>query len=84
MSGGIVFNKTLQMIEDRLSLNSVNQKLISGNLANINTPGYTAQKVSRLKTRCGSRFRNTCFIWFAQTAAIWPRMILFRRWKPRK
>lgn len=46
MSGGIVFNKTLEMIEDRLTLNSVNQKLISGNLANINTPGYRAKEVS--------------------------------------
>ncbi len=46
MSNGIVFDKTLSMIEDRLSLNSINQKLISGNLANINTPGYTAKKLS--------------------------------------
>lgn len=41
-----MFDKTLQMIEDRLSLNSINQKLISGNLANINTPGYTAKGLS--------------------------------------
>lgn len=46
MSDGIVFDKTVKMIEDRLSLNSINQKLISGNLANINTPGYTAKGVS--------------------------------------
>ncbi len=46
MSNGIVFDKTLQMIEDRLSLNSINQKLISGNLANINTPGYTSKGLS--------------------------------------
>ena len=46
MSGSIVFDKTLNMIEDRLTLNSVNQKLISGNLANINTPGYRAKEVS--------------------------------------
>ena len=46
MNGGIVFDKTLRMIEDRLSLNSMNQKLISGNLANINTPGYKAKEVS--------------------------------------
>jgi flagellar basal-body rod protein FlgB len=43
MSNGIVFDKTIKMIEDRLSLNSINQKLISGNLANINTPGYRAK-----------------------------------------
>ncbi len=46
MSNSIVFDKTLNMIEDRLSLNSVNQKLISGNLANINTPGYTSKALS--------------------------------------
>ena len=46
MSDGIIFDKTIKMIEDRLSLNSINQKLISGNLANINTPGYTAKGVS--------------------------------------
>ena len=28
MSNAIIFDKTLQMIEDRLSLNSTNQKLI--------------------------------------------------------
>lgn len=46
MGNGIVFDKTLKMIEDRLSLSSTNQKLISGNLANINTPGYSAKQLS--------------------------------------
>ena len=46
MSNAIIFDKTLQMIEGRLSLNSTNQKLISSNLANINTPGYNAKGVS--------------------------------------
>jgi flagellar basal-body rod protein FlgB len=46
MSNGIVFDKTLQMIEDRLSLNSMNQKLISSNLANISTPGYRSKELS--------------------------------------
>ncbi|MFZ2448586.1 MAG: flagellar basal body rod protein FlgB [Syntrophobacteraceae bacterium] len=46
MSNGIVFDRTVQMMQDRLSLNSLNQKLISGNLANINTPGYRAKEVS--------------------------------------
>ncbi len=46
MSDSIVFDKTIQMMQDRLSLNSLNQKLISGNLANINTPGYKAKEVS--------------------------------------
>ncbi len=46
MSSGIVFDRTVRMMEDRLNLNSMNQKLISGNLANINTPGYKAKEVS--------------------------------------
>lgn len=46
MSNGIVFDRTIQLMEDRLSLNSLNQKVISGNMANINTPGYVAKEVS--------------------------------------
>jgi len=46
MRDRIVFDRTLQMIEDRLSLSSTNQKLISSNLANINTPGYRAKELS--------------------------------------
>jgi len=46
MSNGIVFDRTVQLMQDRLSLSSLNQKLISGNLANINTPGYRAKEVS--------------------------------------
>ncbi len=46
MINDIVFDKTLKMIEDRLNLNSMNQKLISSNLANINTPGYRAKGLS--------------------------------------
>jgi flagellar basal-body rod protein FlgB len=46
MSGAMAFDRTIKMMEDRLSLNSLNQKLISGNLANINTPGYKAKEVS--------------------------------------
>ncbi len=40
------FDKTIDLIQDRLSLNSLNQKVISGNLANLNTPGYAAREVS--------------------------------------
>ena len=46
MSNSIVFDRTLQMIEDRLSLNSMNQKLISSNLANLDTPGYKAKELT--------------------------------------
>jgi flagellar basal-body rod protein FlgB len=46
MSDAIAFDRTVSMMEDRLSLNSLNQKLISGNLANMNTPGYKTKEVS--------------------------------------
>ena len=46
MNNGIIFDKTMQMIEDRLSLSSTNQKLISSNLANIDTPGYKTKSLS--------------------------------------
>lgn len=41
-----VFDKTIGLMQDRLSLNSLNQSVISGNLANLNTPGYTAKELS--------------------------------------
>ncbi|MGC9195123.1 MAG: flagellar basal body rod protein FlgB [Syntrophobacteraceae bacterium] len=46
MNNGIIFDKTMQMIQDRLSLSSVNQKLISSNLSNIDTPGYKTKSLS--------------------------------------
>lgn len=46
MTDSIVFDRTLQAIEDRLNLNSTNQKVISSNLANINTPNYRAKELS--------------------------------------
>ncbi|MEM5789763.1 MAG: flagellar basal body rod protein FlgB [Syntrophobacteraceae bacterium] len=50
MSNGIIFDQTIKLVEDRLSLSSLNQKLISGNLANINTPGYRTKELSFEKT----------------------------------
>lgn len=41
-----IFDRTIDLMQDRLSLNSVNQQVISGNLANINTPGYSAKELS--------------------------------------
>ena len=46
MSNTIVFDRTVQLMQDRLTLNSQNQKLISGNIANLNTPGYQAKEMS--------------------------------------
>ncbi|MGV8074030.1 MAG: flagellar basal body rod protein FlgB [Syntrophobacteraceae bacterium] len=40
----IVFDRTVKLMQDRLSLNSLNQKIISGNMANINTPGFKAKE----------------------------------------
>lgn len=42
----VIFDRTVRLMQDRLSLNSVNQKVISSNLANINTPGYISKEVS--------------------------------------
>lgn len=46
MGDSIAFDHTIDLMEDRLNLTSLNQKLISGNLANINTPGYRARELS--------------------------------------
>jgi flagellar basal-body rod protein FlgB len=43
---GVAFDRTIQLMQDRLSLNSVNQSLVSSNLANLNTPGYVAKETS--------------------------------------
>ena len=50
MSNTIVFDQTVKLMEDRLSLNSDNQKLVAGNIANMNTPGYRARELSFDKT----------------------------------
>ncbi|NLI81042.1 MAG: flagellar basal body rod protein FlgB [Deltaproteobacteria bacterium] len=46
MADASVFDRTIGLMKDRLSLNSLNQKVISGNLANLNTPGYAAKELS--------------------------------------
>lgn len=46
MRDSAIFDRTIQVMHDRLNLNSVNQELISSNLANINTPGYAAKDIS--------------------------------------
>lgn len=46
MSNSIVFDRAVELVRDRLGLNSVNQKIISSNLANINTPGYVSKELS--------------------------------------
>lgn len=42
----IAFNRTIQHVQDRLSINSLNHRVISGNMANLNTPGYVAKETS--------------------------------------
>jgi len=46
MSDDIVFDRTIRLMQDRLSLSSLNQEIISSNLANINTPRYVAKELS--------------------------------------
>lgn len=46
MSNSLSFDVTVNQIRDRLNLISLSQKLVSSNLANINTPGYVAKDVS--------------------------------------
>ncbi len=41
-----IFDKTIDAMQDRLSLNSLQQKLISSNIANLNTPNYSAKEAS--------------------------------------
>ena len=84
MSGGIVFDKTLQMIEDRLTLNSVNQKLISGNLANINTPGYRAKEVSFESALRESLQEQVLQYGSFERQPYGSRMIRSRRCRPRR
>ena len=45
-STGAVFDRTIALMQDRLNLNSLNQKVIAGNVANINTPGYVSKDLS--------------------------------------
>ncbi|MBP8646430.1 MAG: flagellar basal body rod protein FlgB [Syntrophobacteraceae bacterium] len=42
----VVFSRTVQAVQDRLSLNSLNQKVISGNIANLNTPGFRTRETT--------------------------------------
>jgi flagellar basal-body rod protein FlgB len=46
MSDSSVFDRTVQLMQDRLDLNALNHKVISSNLANINTPRYVAKSLS--------------------------------------
>ena len=46
MSDSVVFDRTVQRMQDRLDLSAVRQKVVSGNLANINTPGYVSKSLS--------------------------------------
>ncbi|GKT07392.1 flagellar basal body rod protein FlgB [Desulforhabdus sp. TSK] len=46
MGNSVVFDKTVQLMQDRLNLNSLNQQVISANLANLSTPGYAARELS--------------------------------------
>jgi flagellar basal-body rod protein FlgB len=46
MDSAPIFDRTVQMIQDRLNLISASHRLVSGNLANATTPGYVAKELS--------------------------------------
>lgn len=46
MSNSIVFDRAVELVRDRLALSSQSQSVISGNLANINTPGYVSKALA--------------------------------------
>lgn len=39
-------DRTVQLMQDRLNLNTMNHELIAANLANMDTPGYRARKLT--------------------------------------
>ncbi|SFM47844.1 flagellar basal body rod protein FlgB [Thermodesulforhabdus norvegica] len=41
-----IFDRTVALMEDRLTLNARRQELIASNIANIDTPGYVARDLS--------------------------------------
>jgi flagellar basal-body rod protein FlgB len=46
MDSARIFDRSVQMIQDRLNLISTSHRLVSGNLANATTPGYVAKELS--------------------------------------
>ncbi len=46
MANTAIFDRTINQIQDRLSLITHSHRLTSHNLANVNTPGYQAKAVS--------------------------------------
>ncbi len=59
MGSGSVIDKAVALMQDRLDLNVLNQKVISSNLANINTPRYVAKRLSFEETLKESLEENT-------------------------
>lgn len=45
MKVNTVFDRTIALMEDRLTLNARRQELIASNIANIDTPGYVAKDI---------------------------------------
>ena len=46
MDSSPIFDRTVQKIQDRLNVISTSHRLVSGNLANVSTPGFVAKDVS--------------------------------------
>ena len=50
MSDSVVFDRTVELMQDRLNLSAVNQNIISSNIANRNTPRYVSKTLSFKET----------------------------------
>ncbi|ROR01867.1 flagellar basal body rod protein FlgB [Desulfosoma caldarium] len=46
MAQGHPIDRTVSLMQDRLNLNALTQKVVAANLANINTPRYVAKRLS--------------------------------------
>jgi len=46
MTNAPIFDRTVQLVQDRLNLISLSQRTVSSNVANIDTPRYVAKEVT--------------------------------------
>ncbi|MCX7822911.1 MAG: flagellar basal body rod protein FlgB [Syntrophobacterales bacterium] len=45
MKASAVFEKTIKLVEDRLTLNTRRQEVVASNIANMDVPGYVAKDI---------------------------------------
>ncbi|MGC8718676.1 MAG: flagellar basal body rod protein FlgB [Thermodesulforhabdaceae bacterium] len=46
MKSAGIFEKSIKLIEDRLTINTRRQEIVASNIANIDVPGYVAKDIS--------------------------------------